>query len=373
MKLLSSGISIILSAVLFSFCSPHEKEPITEVISKDTLAFLENDTIKVTLSLFGGAIVSVHEKTSCINPLSWKLTDSQMPENNRKGAVFQGHYLSLGRWGCPTPGETKQGMPHNGEPSNNWWKLTSKKSDKYLMMSCDAPLDGMSINRKVVLSSIDPLFKVYETFNNELNIGRITTIVQCATIGAPFLDSTIIINTNATFGFNQKLMSSDILKYEYKWPIAFVDSAKNSINLSHNNYKSDYSSSHIFEDTIGWTTSVNPKMNLLLGYTWKVSDYPWLHIYNGLKNGKLFIKGIEFATTGLGDTLSYEKRILSTFHGVKNFDFVDAKANITKTYFCYLVHFNGKYKSTINVSFDSNTVTLKILTSKGIQEFNLTM
>jgi len=51
----------------------------------------------------------------------------------------------------------------------------------------------------------------------------------------------------------------------------------------------------------------------------------------------LWAKGIEFGTTGLGDTFSPEDRAAITFHGRNNNLFVDAKSAVTKRYTCFLI------------------------------------
>lgn len=285
--------SVVILIILTLGCKKisNNNSPDTQ-LKQDTLVSLENDQAKVTYSLLGGSLSEFQDKKSRFNPFTWKLSEEEMPENNKKGAVFQGHFLCVGRWGIPTSGEVKLGMPDNGESSNNWWKLDSKNAFNKLKMSCEAPLDGFTITREVMLSTVDPLMKVTETYTNDLSICRTMTIVQHSAIGPPFFDKDLIINSNATYGFNQDLVQYGLSKHEYVWPKIYMDTLNiATIDITKSSKKFQYTSTHIFSDSIGWVTAFNPSLKLMLGYTWKIKDYPWLTVWNGLKNEKLWAKG----------------------------------------------------------------------------------
>jgi hypothetical protein len=241
-------------------------------------------------------------------------------------------------------------------------------------MSCEAPLDGFTITREVMLSTVDPLMKVTETYTNDLSICRTMTIVQHSAIGPPFFDKDLIINSNATYGFNQDLVQYGLSKHEYVWPKIYMDTLNiATIDITKSSKKFQYTSTHIFSDSIGWVTAFNPSLKLMLGYTWKIKDYPWLTVWNGLKNEKLWAKGLFFGNTGLGDKSSFEDRITQTFHKVKNFEVIDAKMSCSKFYFCFFMNMPENYQKTLNILFENDQVTIKILTSNGIKSYKLTL
>src|SRR5689334_16816575 len=94
---------------------------------------LENNFCSLTVDSFGGAITNFHLKNIAqINPLSFAFTKEQMPENNKNGAPYQGHFLCAGRWGLPSENEIKNGVPNHGEAANIVWE--SKKSNNALFM-----------------------------------------------------------------------------------------------------------------------------------------------------------------------------------------------------------------------------------------------
>ncbi len=337
----------------------------------DTLVSLENNSFQLTFSLWGGALVKFQDKTAKINPFNWKQAKGNV-DDNQDNAILQGQYLSVGRWTLPTPGELKLGMPPNGEPVNNWWKLESKKGSVELNMNCEAPLDGYSITRNVVLSQSDPLFRVSETFTNDFSIGRVCTIVQNVVLTAPFFEESVNISTNATLGFNQELALPDLCEHEYRWPKAFIDTLQiSTTDLSKFSNRFRYNSSLIFSDSIGWIAVYNPKLKLLLGYVWKTRDYPWLHIRNEVYYSKPDMHGLSFGTTGLDDRFSFEDRITTTFHKVRNFDFIDAKSTLTKTWYCFLINSPSGYEKVSDISFQDDRIVVQIATSLGTKEIKL--
>jgi len=358
----------ILLLILWSCSTSVKKSPTEALTNQDTLIVLRNDSVTLSISRFGGAIVEFNFNNQRLNPLDWKVLPKDMPENNKKGAPFQGHFLCVGRWGAPTEGEKEAGVPHNGEPSNNWWKSLQDTITNSATMETEGSLEHWKVERSIQLSATEACFEVQETFTNLLNTGRFTTIVQHATIGGAFLDESVIVNSNAGAGFNQALISKSLSGFEYHWPLAYSDSLKNTIDLTKSNYLNGYVSTHVIDDETGWATVANPDKLLLIGYVWKTSDYPWLHIWHGIRDGKLWAKGIEFGTTGLGDTFVPEKRATITFYKRNNNLFVDAKASFTKRYTCFLARIPENFVNTGSIVYVGNKIKVSFQTKTNAME-----
>jgi len=357
---------IALVSVLLTSCigTTGSKNPEADN-NRDTLAVLQNNKVILTVSLYGGAITGFTFKDDSLNPFTWKLRPEEMPENNRKGAPFQGHFLCIGRWGSPTDGEKAAGIPHNGEPSNIWWEKDEPLSTNVLNMSAQPKLEQLSLHRTITLSDSDACFVVDERLSNNLNTGIFTAIVQHATIGTPFLDEKTIVSSNASYGFNQSLIKHSLTQYGYQWPDGYADTLRTRLDLTKSDQSSGYVSTHILKDDYGWITAANTERGLLTGYLWKTSEYPWLHIWHGIKDGKLWAKGLEFGTTGLGDTFTPEKRAVVDFHGVNNNQFIDAKSSIIKKYLCFLTKIPSDFIKTDSVTCSEGQVIVNYLTAKG--------
>jgi len=305
---------------------------------QDTVAILQNPAVQLTVQLEGGAFTNFQHKKRPVNPLTWALSEEQMPENNRPGAPFRGHFLCLGRWGSPSAAEMAAGVPHNGEPSKDRWEV-STQTDTDLVMSAEAPLDGLSIKRAITLHEQSPVFGVKEWVSNTFTLDRPFNIVQHPTIGPPFLQRSTVVKSNAGMGFNQKHAYPDPNRSAYRWPAGFKDTLQQQpINLEQTS-DDNYVTTHLFEDSVayGWVAAQNPGEQLVYGFVWNTEDYPWLNVWNHNEAGAPVAKGLEFGTAGVGRP--YESLIMDQvlFKGKHSFEYLRAGDTVEKAYLCFLV------------------------------------
>lgn len=306
--------------------------------ARDSLHRLHHEHLSLTVSLYGGAFTDLRVPEGTINPFSWGLRPEQMPPNNREGAAFQGHFLCLGRWGAPSAGEIKAGIPHNGEPTNGWWTHI-QASPTHLIMEADAPKDGLHILREMRLEIGAPVFHVSETVTNVASLGRVSNLVQHPTLGPPFLDTTTRINTNAGPGFLQSLSYPNPHAYAYEWPTGILDSSKAPLDLRRTDNGANYVSTHVFDEgePTGWITAYSPTHNLLLGYVWDTDQYPWLNVWQHVKEGQPHAKGLEFGTTGIGRPYEELLKTDTRFLGHNSWEYLDAGEKVHKHYSCFFL------------------------------------
>ncbi len=334
-------------------------------VATPTIVTLSNSTSQLSIDLQGGAIVDFHLKASKINPFTWKVTTEQMPANNKPGAVFQGHFLCLGRWGAPTEGEMKAGVPHNGQAGRDTWKLESAQNTGFAKMTANAPNDGITVERTVQMDATNAAYKVTEKVKNVTSVGRLFNIVQHATIGAPFLDSTTLIDSNAKQGFLQTMCYPNPAAYEFVFPNAYADSTKAPLNLRTSNNKDSYVSTHIFTDSIGWIIAATPNKKMLVGYIWKTKDYPWLNLWQQWLDGKLWAKGLEFGTTGVGKSYQELLAVDTRFHGRQSYLFLDATETVAKSYIGFEIQIPANFTGVENLKFINNCIEIDAKTSNG--------
>lgn len=340
-KLVVLLVIVLLSGTLIAQKKSNKKVQSPKVSS---LLKLSNSTSQLSIDLNGGAIVDFHLKSNKTNPFNWKLAVEQMPQNNKSGAVFQGHFLCLGRWGAPTDGEIKAGVPHNGQASRDNWTQEIIDIPTLLKISSKAPLDGIEVERTVQIDPINAIYKVTEQVRNVNSVGRLFNIIQHATIGPPFLDSTTIIDSNAKEGFMQSMAFPKPTAFEYLWPNAYIDSTKATLNLTKSDTEQSYVSTHIFSDSIGWVTASSPQSGILLGYVWKTKNYPWLNLWHQRVDGRLWAKGLEFGTAGIGKSYQDLLSVDTSFHGRTSFFFLDATVTIEKSYICFQIPITADFK-----------------------------
>jgi len=318
----------ILTALLFTSMLLFSCEKNT----KNKQFIIENESIVLEINQLGGAFSAMRLKDNSLNFLSWKLSREDMPENNRKGAAFEGHFLCFGRWGSPTAGEIKKGIPHNGEHNNLMWSKETGKNTNEWIMTVSAASDAVNIERKIKLAGEQALFKVTEKFTSTSNLGRISNIVQHVTLGPPFINPLTQFYSNAGKGFLQENCWPDPSVCEYDWPNA-ISCSGDSFSLSQFNHDRNFVSTHIIADSTGWALAVDPVSRQYAGYMWKTEDYPWINFWNQNRGQHVFAYGMEFGTTGIGRT--YEELVVKNpeFHGHSSFFFMDAGETITKSYF----------------------------------------
>lgn len=359
-------LGFCLLALLFSCTPPDTPVSAESQEGQSTPLTIGNDQLEVTIDAYGGAFERVALKEQPVNPFTWALTAEQMPDNNKAGAAFKGHFLCLGRWGQPSRGEMKAGLPHNGEPANSMWAI-EEQDEKHLRMTAGAPLDGMAVDRTVDVHPDAPVFSVTERFTNTFSLSRPTNVVQQITVGPPFLSPALTVNTNASHGFNQKFAMPNPEKLAYEWPMGVADTTGRKIDMSKSDENENYVTTHLFPDsaTYGWVTALQPEEGLLLGYIWKLEAYPWINIWNHYSDGKPAAKGLEFGTTGIG--APYEALIMkdTRFKGQQSFEYIDAGETLEKSFAGFLIPAKG-VQSVKKLDVSDSGVIIKMEDNTGL-------
>lgn len=319
---------------------------------------LKNQRAVLGTTTAGGAIVEFRLNGNKVNPLNWTIHGLEPVEAGKP--FLRGHFLCLDRWGAPSESEADRGVPFHGEAPRINWKLTRapKIDDEfpYLQMSCRLPLAGLSVVRKIGLARRASVAWVHEEVTNNRKLGRIYNMVQHPSIAAPFLDETTLVDSNATRGFSQEGDVPSGTKGAGSWPRMVIKDQ--SVDLRRfRPTKSDGTvhdvSSFVFDSKtkVGWVTAVNPKSQLLLGYTWQTSDYPWLNIWRHRENGRVQSRGLEFGTTGLHQpfkVLVDRGRIFDR----PLFAFIDAGQSISREYMMFVAAVPENYSGVARLVID---------------------
>jgi hypothetical protein len=286
------------------------------------LRTISNARASFTIDLLGGAYTGFDVEGIGVNPFSFAFTAAQMPPNNRDGAPYKGHFACIGRWGRPSPAEILRGVPDHGQPANLLWESYPQLDASALTVSTIAPLEGLAVKRVVEIDEQQPVVAITENVTNIDRLGRLYNVVQHPTLAAPFLDEHIIVDCNAAVGFNQS-SALDATVQTLLWPYD-VPSGSESIHSFIVGRQSVY----------GWITAYSPTFQCVLGYFWKRSDYPWIHLWQQYLHGEICYRGLEFGTTGVHQPfarLVMRPKILSE----PNFDYIEPDECIQKKFLCF--------------------------------------
>ncbi|MFW5699669.1 MAG: hypothetical protein ACOCXS_02045 [Bacteroidota bacterium] len=312
----------------------------TDQESRQSVYTFGNDDFMLEITKTGGMFVRFEKTDNPVNPFGWRLRPDEMPENNRPH-VFAGHFLCSGRWGAPSRGEIEAGIPHNGEVNTQPWHIEKEfyDLDKQMLvieMKCEAPIEKLNVTRRIFVPDDDAFYVVKEEFINDLPVGRLVNFVQHPTVSEPFLDSEMIVRTNAGKGFDQKTSLSGIEDSCFTWPQATLSSGE-KVNLTNSLTNTGFVTSHVFDknDEFGWCFAYNPNRKLLFGYIFDTSDYPWFNYWHHAEDGQPVVRGLEFGTTGFGE--DYGKLLGEdvSFNGDRGVDFLDAGDSVVKSYLSF--------------------------------------
>ncbi len=322
---------------------------------------LSNPSVTVTVHPYGGALVGLNHTGSDVNPFSWSLSPEQMPENNRKGAPFRGHFICLNRWGAPTPGEQAIGIPHNGEASNLPWKILDIHNG-HLSMEVRAPLDQILVERKVTIDPRHPVILFQERYTNLAPFARPFMLVQHGTFAPPFLDRETLTDSNAGEGFLQSDSRPDPGTKNYSWPM------KEEMNVRHSDQPEGFVATHLVPDSTGWCTLSSPGSGFLVGYLWNAADYPWLHIWHGAVDGQPVARGIEFGNTGLGDNYPLMDRYRQNTFGHPHATLMEGKTTLHCSFCLFTADLPEGFRGVTDVVLRHGALILTMATENGTEE-----
>ena len=310
---------------------------------------ISNSTAAVSVDLQGGAIVDFHLHRGGINPLTFR----------RKAYNFQGHFLCLGRWGEPSRGEAAAGIPAHGEAVTQHWTLQPSALKNEILMDVTTPLEGLHVERLIVMDEENALFFVKEDITNTNPLGRLFNVVQHPTIGKPFLSWETIVNCNADKGFNYKL-SKKPAKYASQWPMGVMeDGDVMNVSIIDKPHSSVFSYNIKKSATHGWLTAFSPEHSLIIGYLWRRVDYPWISLWQDFGDIGVRYKGLEFGTTGMHKP--YKEIIKEGNHrvfGEDSYKYIDAGETQSRSYLAFMSNTPAGFTGTGDVNFENDKLTI---------------
>lgn len=327
---------------------------------KSTVQTIQNETMSLSVDAFGGAITDFHLCDKKVNPLSFRFTKDQMPDNNKAGAPFQGHFLCLGRWGEPTAGEKKAGIPDHGHFANIMW-AGEGPGQQTLKMQAESDLEGLKVDRVLEIDKYFPVYLVTETVSNIRPLGRLYNMVQHPTLAAPFLHSTTRIQCNATKGFHYNHYRYPE-KYSSDWPHGIgEDKTITDLRSCEKGESAVFSFIVNHTSRFGWITAYSPESRLIIGYLWDRWDYAWINLWKNYDKKGILYCGLEFGTTGIHQPF---KEILkqgkSTVFNNNTFEYIDAGDKIRRQYISFLLEMPDDFNKNEIESVDIHDGTLYI-------------
>jgi len=159
---------------------------------------VENDTLRVTVTVEGGHIAEIRHKASGVNPLWIPLWPSIEPStcgparhleygNNSESQLLcgiMGHNLCLDLFGPPSDEEAAAGISVHGEASVLRYEISG--ADATLIARLRMPAAQLAFERKIELQGAR--VAITETVENLSALDRPIAWTQHVTLGPPFLE-----------------------------------------------------------------------------------------------------------------------------------------------------------------------------------------
>lgn len=224
------------------------------------------------------------------------------------GAALYGHFLCYDRWGPPTPEEAQRGLLIHGEAARTPWRWLPGPAEE-ADLAVTLPRSRLTAVRRVKLAPGGNVFSITNTLGNPTAAPRVYNLVEHVTLAERVSSARLRIATNATRGLLQ-YGGALLPEPDFTWPHAAF--AGRTWDLREN---LDYEGRMLFAMTFpdeaewGWICVQALDAGEVLGYLWRIADYPWLMMYHNRENGRMLNLAIEPGTTGLHADINRQQQV----------------------------------------------------------------
>lgn len=313
-------------------------------------AQIENDTIRLTVTVEGGHIAEILQKQSGISPLwipPWPSIEpstyslAKHPEygadaESKLLSGIMGHNLCLDLFGSPSPEEAAAGMTVHGEASIASYKISF--TDHELTASCSLPAAQLQFERRIRLDRQKVL--ITETVENVSILDRPIAWTQHATLGPPFLEKGVT-QFRAPGTKAQTLAGQQA----FEWPMATREGGRKEDLQVYTSAPESGGFDSVLMDPHrdqAFFFAFSPKTKVLFGYVWKRSDFPWLGLWEENYsrkqppwNGRTLTRGMEFGASPVPE--SRRKMIdRHSLFGVPGYRWIPAKTKAQVNYWAFI-------------------------------------
>ncbi|MGH9654447.1 MAG: hypothetical protein ACRD6B_13400 [Bryobacteraceae bacterium] len=244
---------------------------------------IENDLLRVTVTVEGGHVAEIFDKSSGVNPLwipPWPSIEvssyspekypeyGEGPERKLLGGIM-GHNLCLSLFGPPSEAEQAAGLGSHGEAGLVAWDFASLPDG--LIASCTLPAAQLTFERRMRLEGNAILFE--EQVQNHSPLDQPIAWTEHVTLGPPFLE------------YGRTQFRFPATNAQPLWPgytAHLMDPRQNR----------------------AWFFARSPESEVCVGYVWDRTDFPWLGIWEENRgrteapwNGRTVARGMEFGVS----------------------------------------------------------------------------
>jgi hypothetical protein len=313
-------------------------------------AQIENDRIRLSMTVEGGHIAEIFDKASGISPLwvpPWTSIEpstyslAKHPEygdnaESKLLAGIMGHNLCLDTFGAPSDEEAAAGMTVHGEASIAPYRISAAGHE--LTASCSLPAAQLHFERRIRLDRQKVL--ITESVENVSIIDRPIAWTQHATLGPPFLEKGV--TQFRAPGTKAQTLADELV---FDWPMApRPGGRKEDLQVFTSSPESGGFDSVMMDPhrDHAFFFAFSPKTKILFGYVWKRTDFPWLGLWEenyGRKlppwNGRTLTRGMEFGASPVPESRRKMINRHSLF-GMPGYRWIPAKTKVQVDYWAFI-------------------------------------
>ena len=284
---------------------------------------IENQELRVTVTVEGGHIAEITEKSTGVNPLwvppwpSMEPSQHSFEKNPEYGANseskllagIRGHNLALDIFGAPSAEEFRSGLTVHGEASVAPYKIETHSEN--MMARAHLPLAMLDFEREIRLET-GGIVRIRETVRNLLSMDRSIAWTQHVTLGPPFIEHGVTqLRLPARRSMVYPIDLSEHQRYkpgaEFEWPLVpNKDGSQSDLSVFPNHERSAGVTCHAVDADRddGFFMAWHPSSQLLFGYVWRREDFPWISLWEENRsreippwNGIAVTRGVEFGVS----------------------------------------------------------------------------
>lgn len=321
---------------------------------------VEDDRLRVTLTVEGGHIAEILDKNTGINPLwtpPWPSIEpstyslARNPEygndaESRLLAGILGHNLCLDIFGPPSADEFAAGVTVHGESSVVPYQIES--DGRRITARAHLPIAMLGFERRLELTT-PGMLRIHETVTNLAGMDRPIAWTQHVTLGPPFIQpgkSRLVVPARRSMVYPHDLGPDQRYKpyAEFDWPHApNKDGSTTGLDTFPAYERSAGVTAHAVEGGrdqaffVAWS----PDNRLAFGYSWARRDFPWISLWEENRsrqqppwNGRTIARGVEFGLSPWAETRRAMVERGSLF-GIPTYRWLGARQSLSADYLAF--------------------------------------
>jgi hypothetical protein len=262
-----------------------------------------------------------------------------------------GHLLCVDGFGNASPEEAQAGIPMHGEAHLTSFDLRSSRSGSTseVTLTAKLPIVQESFTRTLRMVDGENVIYIESRLENMLGVDRPISWGEHATVGPPFNEAGVTVfdlsgSRSRTTAWTQptgpgdpptdRRLTSD---ENFTWPLAPgrdgkpVDMRQTPTNPHYTDHVTTLMDA---SRPLAWTTALNPRRGMILGYVFRPADYPWIMTWGSYPASDKPVRGMEFATQPF--TMTHRRAVTTgSLFDTPTYQWLPAKSTLTTRFLMF--------------------------------------